>query len=140
MKGLEEALLENKIFIGKTEGDSMYPMLVEGRDTVIITPPKFPLKKLDVPVYRRDSHYTMHRIVKVTKKGYIICGDNRSHLERDIKDEDIVGVLFAFYREGQYIECTDSEYLKYSKRICRGVYFRLLKRLVKKIFRKVDKI
>ena len=135
MKGLEDALLQNKIFIGKTEGDSMYPMLVEGRDTVIIIPPKFPLKRLDVPVYRRDGHYTMHRIVKVSKKGYIICGDNRTNLERDIKDKDIVGVLFAFYQDGKYIECTDREYLKYSKKVCRGLYFRILKRLLKKIFR-----
>lgn len=46
----------------------MFPMVMEGKDTVIIVPPEFPLKKYDVPVYRRDGHYTMHRIVKVTKK------------------------------------------------------------------------
>ena len=105
MKGIEKALKEDKLFIGKTEGDSMYPMLISGRDSVVIKPPVFPLKKYDVPVYRRDGHYTMHRIVKVTRKGYIICGDNRTHLEMDITDKDIVGVLTAFHHNGKFIEC-----------------------------------
>ena len=97
MKGIEKALKEDEIFVGKTQGDSMYPMLVSGRDRVIIKPPVFPMKKYDVVVYRRDDHYTMHRIVKVTRKGYVICGDNRVNLETDITDKDIVGVLVAFY-------------------------------------------
>ena len=33
----------------------------------------------------------MHHIVKVTKSGYVICGDKRIRLERDITDKDIVG-------------------------------------------------
>ncbi|MBP3361797.1 MAG: S24/S26 family peptidase [Clostridia bacterium] len=84
MNNIENELKEKGIYIGKTQGDSMQPMLKEGRDTVIIVPPVFPLKKYDVPVYRRGGHYTMHRIVKATKRGYVICGDNRTHLEKDI--------------------------------------------------------
>ena len=139
MKGIEKALKEDKLFIGKTQGDSMFPMLVEGRDSVIIAPPEFPLKKYDVPVYRRDGHYTMHRILKVTRKGYIICGDNRTHLERDITDDDIVGVLTAFYHNGKFIECTDEDYIRYSKKVCRNLYIRIIKNLIKRIFRKLYK-
>ena len=137
MNGIEKSLKENKIFIGKTQGDSMYPMLISGRDSVIIEPPVFPLKKYDVPVYRRDGHYTMHRIVKVTNKGYIICGDNRTHLERDITDKDVVGVLSAFYHNGKLIKCTDEDYIKYSKRICQTLPMRIIKKLIKRIFRKL---
>ena len=140
MNGIEKSLKENKIFIGKTQGDSMYPMLISGRDSVIIEPPVFPLKKYDVPVYRRDGHYTMHRIVKVTNKGYIICGDNRTHLERDITDKDVVGVLSAFYHNGKLIKCTDEDYIKYSKRICQTLPMRIIKKLIKRIFRKLYRI
>ena len=139
MNGIEETLKTEKIFIGKTQGDSMQPMLVEGRDTVIIVPPKFPLKKYDVPVYRRDGHYTMHRIVKANKKGYVICGDNRTHLERDITDNDIVGVLEAFYHNGKYVECTDKKYLQYARKICRKLPFKIFARKVKSAFRKIVK-
>ena len=136
MKGIEETLKENKLFIGKTQGDSMEPMLVENRDSVFIIPPVFPLKKYDVPVYRRDGHYTMHRIIRVTKKGYIICGDNRTHLEKDITDSEIVGVLTAFYHNGKFIKCTDKEYIKYSKSVCRNLPLRKIKNIIKRIFRK----
>ena len=139
MKGMEKALKEEKLFIGKTQGDSMYPMLISGRDSVVIKPPVFPLKKYDVPVYRRDGHYTMHRIVKVTRKGYIICGDNRTHLERDISDDDIVGVLTAFYHNGKFIECSDEAYIRYSKKVCRSFPVRRIKGLIKRIFRKLYK-
>ena len=112
MTNLEKSLKENKVFITYTKGDSMMPMLEEGKDRVVIAPPEFPLKKGDVPVYKKDGHYTMHRIVKLTKKGYIICGDNRVYLEKDIKDEDIVGVLKAFYKGDKLIECTNEKYIK----------------------------
>lgn len=137
MNEIEEILKTEKIFVGKTQGDSMYPMLKEGRDTVIIVPPVFPLKKYDVPVYRRFDHYTMHRIVKVTKKGYIICGDNRTYLERDITDKDIVGVLSAFYHNGTFVECTDKRYLHYARKICFVLPFRIFKRKIKSLLKKL---
>ena len=139
MKGIEKSLKEDRIFIGKTQGDSMYPMLISGRDCVIIEPPIFPLKKYDIPVYRRNGHYTMHRIVKVTSKGYIICGDNRTYLEKDITDKDIIGVLSAFYHNGKFIKCTDEAYIRYSKKVCRKLPMRIIKNLLKRIFIKLYK-
>lgn len=140
MERIEIALKKEKMYIGKTQGDSMYPMLISGRDSVVIVPPVFPLKKYDVPVYRRDGHYTMHRIVKTTKSGYIICGDNRTHLERDITDKDIVGVLAAFYHNGKFINCTDKCYIHYSKRVCRLLPIRIIKNKAKRIFKKIYRI
>lgn len=138
--GIEEILREKGIYIGKIKGDSMFPMLREERDRVIVVTPKFPLKKYDVPVYRRDQHYTMHRIVKVAKDGkYIICGDNRTRLERDITENEIIGVLAGFYRDDIYFSCNDEKYIKYAKRICRQYYIRLLKRYITAIIRRIKK-
>lgn len=117
MNNIENILKEKKIYISETKGDSMTPMLTEGKDKVIIIPPVFPLKKGDLPVYRRDGHYTMHRIVAVKKGRYIICGDNRSNFETDITDNDIIGVLSAFIHNGKIIKCTDKKYLKYTRKI-----------------------
>lgn len=136
MSEIEQALKERGIYMTKTQGDSMNPMLYDG-SRVIITPPHFPLKKYDVPVYRRGDHYTMHRIVGITRKGYVICGDNRICLERDITDDDIIGVLSSFYNsEGNLIECTDKEYIRYAKKVCRGLPLRRLKHIIHRIMQK----
>ncbi len=136
MKDIEKILSEEKVYVGMTEGDSMFPMIKSGQDRVVIVPPKFPLKKYDVPVYKRAGHYTMHRIIKVKKNGYLICGDNRTHIERDVRDEDIIGVLAAFYHNGKLIECTDKAYIKYAKKICRRLPFEIMKRRLKRYFRR----
>lgn len=136
MRGIEEILRDEKVYVSETAGDSMYPMLVQGRDRVVIMPPSFPLKKYDIPVYRRDGHYTMHRIVKVKKGGYIICGDNRTNLECDITDKDIVGVMSGFYQNGRYVDCDDAAYLKYAKRVCRNLPWRIIKNIIKRIVKR----
>ena len=140
MKGLENSLKEKGIYITTTKGDSMNPMLVEGRDRVVIIPPQFPLKKYDVPVYRNLGHFTMHRIVKVTKSGYIICGDNRAILEKDVKESDIVGVLEGFYQGDKYISCDDENYLKYAKKVVRTLPLRRTENFIKRVIRKIKRM
>ena len=138
MTSVEKALFENGVYVGKTQGDSMLPMLKEGRDTVVVVKPRFPLKKYDVPVYRRGDHLTMHRIIKVTKKGYIICGDNRVNLEKDITDNDIIGVLKGFYQGENYVDVSDKQYITYVKKVCARRHFRVLKHYVNVILRKLN--
>ncbi len=132
MQGIETILKEQKIFIGKTAGDSMEPMLCAGRDTVVIVPPSFPLKIGDVPVYRYLGHYTMHRILLKTRHRYIICGDNRVMPERNVREEDIIGVLTAFYHDGKYISCEDADYRRYTRRVLFRYPFRLFAFLFRK--------
>lgn len=140
MDRIEKVIAEKGIYAGKTVGNSMNPMLVEGRDTVLIKKPEFPLKKYDIPVYRRLDHYTMHRIIKVTKEGYVINGDNRPDLERDICDKDIVGVLAAFYHDGEYIECGSKEELYFAKRARLTYPIRFIKNLPKRVMAKIKRI
>lgn len=136
MSQIEEMLQKQGVFVGKTNGDSMEPMLRQGRDTVVIEKPVFPLKRYDVPVYRRDGHYTMHRIVWVRKKGYIICGDNRVRLEFDVQDSNIVGVLTGFYHDGVFVSCEDAAYLQYARKTCRRWPYRAFQRFIHKILKK----
>ncbi len=137
MIGLEESLKQNGIYVTSTKGDSMQPMLVEGRDKVVIVPPVFPLKKYDIPVYRKQGHYTMHRIMRVTKKGYIICGDNRGVLETTVKKSDIVGMLEGFYQGDKYIGREDEAYMEYARLAEKTFYKRVIKRYAKRILEKL---
>lgn len=94
-----------------TSGISMRPMLREHRDIVIVERLCRPLKVNDVPLYRRKGcdKLVLHRIVKLKKDGsMVIRGDNLLDNEYDVKPEDIVGVLKAFYREGKYYDCEKS--------------------------------
>ena len=81
-------------------GTSMYPMLRNGEDVVVLKKPEGRLKYLDVALYRRSNgDFVLHRVVGFDKDSkYIFCGDNQFHKERGITDENIIGVVTAFYR------------------------------------------
>lgn len=84
-------------------GNSMYPMLRDGEDTVVLAKPKGRLHLFDLPLYvRRDGAYVMHRVVNFDPDGsYVMCGDNQFVKEHGVRDEDIIAVVTAFYRKGK---------------------------------------
>lgn len=98
----EEVLSRDGRLIYTNVGDSMLPLLREGRDLLVIEPPKGRLKKYDVPLYRRDSgKYVLHRVLRVRERDYVLCGDNRWSKETGITDRHILGVLTARIRDGK---------------------------------------
>ena len=110
----EEQLAKNGKLIYTNKGDSMMPLIKQGRDLLVIEPVHGRLKKYDVPLYRRDSgQYVLHRILKVRPNDYVICGDNRWVKEYGIEDRHIIGVLTAVIRNGKEIKVTDWKYMMY---------------------------
>lgn len=101
-------------------GDSMIPLIKQGRDVLIISKkPNGRLKKYDIPLYQRDSgQYVLHRILKVRKKDYVICGDNRWHTEIGITDKHIIGVLTGIIRNGKEISLSRMNYKIYTHLWC----------------------
>ena len=65
---IESILDADGVFVSTTSGVSMYPMLRDRRDTIIVTRPKERLKKYDVALYRRGESYVLHRVIKVRVK------------------------------------------------------------------------
>ena len=112
---VEEYLKQDGIYVGLTRGVSMRPMLRAGKDTILISPLSEPLKKYDVPLYRKGEAYVLHRIVAVREKGYVICGDNCTEKEYDVTDGDIVGVLSGFRRGKRYVAIDSRWYLLYAR-------------------------
>ena len=104
----EEVLARDGKLIYSNVGDSMWPFIRQGRDLLMIEPPRGRLKRLDIPLYKRDSgQYVLHRILDVKKDSYVLCGDNRRGREYGITDRHIIGVLTAIVRDGQEIPVTD---------------------------------
>ena len=120
----------------------MYPMLRNRRDTIVIKPVKNRLKKYDVPLYRRGDKYVLHRIVKVTSEGYVICGDNCLYKEYEVKDKDIIGVLSGFFRDDRKVNMSGVAYNVYCRVwvACYPIRFVIkkcwmhMKRMVKNVF------
>ena len=94
---IEDVLRQERVYASTTHGVSMYPLLRDGRDTVVIRPPEGRLRKYDVPLYRVGPKYVLHRIVRVLPDGYVIRGDN-CLTEEHVRDEQVIGVLTALYR------------------------------------------
>ena len=110
----EEIINRDGKLIYTNKGNSMMPLIKEGRDLIVIEKPQGRLKKYDVPLYKRDSgQYVLHRIIKVRQDDYVTCGDNRYNKEYGITDRHIIGVLTAVVRNGKKISVTDLHYKIY---------------------------
>lgn len=130
-KRIEDVLKEEGVFVSTTVGWSMYPMLRNRQDTIIIRPYEGRLKKYDVPLYKRGNKYILHRIIKVLPDSYVICGDNCIQKEYGITDREILGVLTGFYRKGKQMDMDSFAYRLYVRVWCAMYPMRCLcKRLV----------
>ena len=122
----EEQLALHGKLIYTNVGDSMEPLIRQGRDLLIITAkPEGRLKRYDVPLYKRNSgQYVLHRILQVRQNDYVICGDNRWQREYGITDRHIIGVLTGIVRDGKEISVNDGKYRAYVHLWCDFFYIR----------------
>lgn len=112
---IEDVLREEGMFVSTTVGVSMYPMLRNRKDTIIVMPYEGRLKKYDVPLYKRGSSYILHRIIEVRPDSYVIRGDNCIQKEYGITDEQILGVLTGFYRGAKKVNMDGIGYKLYAR-------------------------
>ncbi len=106
IENVEKGLETNDYIIAGFSGTSMYPLLRQNKDMVLIEKVKEPLKKYDVPLYKGpNGKNVLHRILKVLPNGYIIRGDNLFQKEFHVTDDIIIGVLKGFYRDGKFYSC-----------------------------------
>lgn len=137
---LEQELKEGRMCVSTTSGDSMYPMLRNRRDAVVIEPVNGQLKRYDLPLYRRpDGQYVLHRILCVKKKGYVICGDNRWSREYPVPHEWILGIVTGFYRDHSYISVKDPGYRFYVHLWCDFFWIRALILRVRSVWVRMKK-
>ncbi len=124
-----EDVLESEGRILKTTvGTSMEPMLHMAREISVIESVSRELAPYDVILYKRASGvYVLHRIIRKTKGGYILRGDNCIDNEL-VKTYQIIGILRGFYRGEEYIDCdTNEEYKQYVRRMLRSYPIRYIK-------------
>lgn len=136
---IEDIIKEKGFYISSTSGYSMYPMLRNCRDTIVVRPVKGRLKKYDVPLYKVGDRYVLHRIIKVCSDSYVIRGDNCTIKEYGITDADILGLLAECYRDDKKINLDGFWYKAYSRIWCMIYPLRFLykkcRRIVTQLFK-----
>ncbi|MDD4164246.1 MAG: S24/S26 family peptidase [Eubacteriales bacterium] len=100
------------------KGTSMKPTLTGGVDTVKIIKPAHRMQKYDIAFYRRDDcRFVLHRIIKVTRNGYICRGDNQTLKERCVTDDNVIGLVSEYTHKSRRIK-TDSARHRLYAAIC----------------------
>ena len=98
-----------------TRGISMYPLLRNGKDQVVLSPLPEKLKKYDLPLYQRDDgHYVLHRIVKAGET-FTCIGDHQFLYESGIRQDQMIAIATGFYRKGKYCSADSFWYRAYSR-------------------------
>ena len=110
----EEIIEKDGYLVYTNKGYSMYPMLRQHKDLLVISrKPEGRRKKNDVVLFKRNGKYILHRIVRVNENSYDIAGDHNWWEEKDVKEEEIIGVLTSFVRDGRKIPVDDKRYKAY---------------------------
>lgn len=125
------------------KGISMLPLIKPFCDSVTIKAPLSKLKKGDIVFFRRDDgKFVLHRIIKVTKTGYTICGDNQGFPEKNVKDRHIIGIVVGATSNKKEIDFNSPLYKLYVWHLVFRRFFIRRKSLVyeKAVLRRIKKL
>lgn len=113
---LEQLLEEGNQIRVKPQGYSMYPLLVPGRDEVVIEqedPSR--LHRGDIVLFRREgSILVLHRICRRRGDDFFMVGDNQKQIEGPIGITQIKGKVTTVIRGGRTISAENWLYRMYS--------------------------
>ena len=110
----ERQLDQNGTLTYTNKGTSMEPLLRQGRDLFTVTK-KGPgrCRVGDVVLFRHRGNYVLHRVIRVRESGYVCRGDNAVGTET-VAEEDVLGVMSAFVRDGKPGRVEDPAYRAYT--------------------------
>lgn len=138
----EAELAEKGRLVYANKGTSMRPLIRQDKDLMVIEKPQGRLKRYDGALYiRKDGAYVLHRVLRVKKEGYVICGDNCVKREYGITDKDIIGVLTGVIRNGKELKASSFRYRLYVHLWCDFIFIRIpITRIIRFSERVISKI
>jgi len=136
IKEIKEVLETEGVFVSTTAGMSMYPMIRNRKDVIVVKKCTERLKKYDVALYKVGDNHILHRVLEVSNYSYVIRGDNCDRKEYGIKDEQILGVLTEFYRGDKKVNLNGWTYKIYIQLYCVCTPIRWVLRLGFRVIRK----
>lgn len=96
-------------------GFSMRPFLENGRDKVILVPPRKPKTGDVVLAEIMEKRYALHRVIAIKNGVYTMQGDgNPKRMKERFTEEKIIGIADAFVRKGKHISVRSFKWRAYS--------------------------
>lgn len=101
-EAIHKALTNHQLIAIHPQGTSMFPLLKEGRDSVIAAPLEKHAPGInDIILYRRDNGLlVLHRLCKIKKDGYYFVGDNQTEKEGPLRREQLLAYVIQITRNG----------------------------------------
>ena len=100
----------------QVSGNSMFPFLTHGRDTVFFSRLTRPARRGDVLLYRRDSGaYVLHRVLAVGEGSLTMLGDSQLSPEPGIRPEQVLAVTEQVIRKGKILRAGDPAWEFFAK-------------------------
>lgn len=99
------------------QGSSMFPLLTEGRDSVLLcslddTAPK----RGDILLYQRSSGLlVLHRVYRTQQDGFYFVGDNQTEIEGPLKHSQLLAKVTHIRRKGRLFSIKHPVYLLISR-------------------------
>ncbi|MBR3311423.1 MAG: S24/S26 family peptidase [Solobacterium sp.] len=103
---IEEELNRSGKIVYKIKGHSMYPMLRQEKDLVVIKKNTGIIHPGDVVLYKRakDNALVLHRVIKINEDHLVIRGDHTLSNEK-VHASQIIGLLESYIRNNKAIVC-----------------------------------
>ena len=112
---IEEYTSRSKEVIFTAKGNSMRPLLRNGKDQLILrgyNGEELPMGTV-VLYQRADMSFSAHRIVGKNDKGFVMMGDFQTIREEGIMPSSIKAVVVGFIKNGREFSVQNKRYLCY---------------------------
>lgn len=132
---IEQQLTEEGQIFTVLHGVSMWPMIRNSKDPVLLRPlhnlRPTTARPLDVVAYHKEDRYVVHRVLQVMPDHYIIRGDNCLDLEY-VPHDRVFAILTHWWHNGREYSIDDRSYRCY---VALWLFFHPLYRCVRRIKR-----
>ena len=120
-------------------GNSMAPLFVGLRDSVTLKRLERPVKKYDIPLYKRsDGSAVLHTVVSLRGGVYLCRGDAQTGKPEEVLPHQIIGTVVSYTRNGKEYSASGFRYKLYAVIHNRTFLFRKLSGKLKTIMIKKE--
>lgn len=114
---VEEWIAEKKSVRITVSGNSMWPLIIHNRDSVLLEYAEAEsLKRGDIILFHTPwGKHILHRITKVTEDGFITTGDGNLHRDGFVPTGNVIAKVTKVYRKEKEIDCGSRGFHLYSQ-------------------------
>lgn len=103
----EDILEKDGVLVYTCKGFSMWPLLRQYKDVLVIHKPERELRKYDIVLFNAGGKYVLHRIVEIDETTAVTAGDHNAFKDRRIRKDDVFGILTSVVRDGKELDIND---------------------------------